>query len=940
MGIGKSILICKGRLSLIWVLLPCEAMTTRNELHSMRYLIIYIVFSICLAIPIFSQTVSKEEIKRRIESYKTDGRGPYKEIRWFCKDGSIILPQERCPEPGGVQRARHKDEVYKLSISNHIFLGQILSTTPFPDFWDTDNYHSRMKQYQLEKYLRSVDNGWICRKAQFYRGAFQAEDEEEWGIDFLTWLLADDQVIEKYFFLIRQSVRDIPHMGDNNLTQQIRTGSKVISDQYPAFLDIRVKIHGQPDITDIEKVEIFRERNKQKMNEDLLKILDELIQDMKTLYKPVDLNSLNRYLDNIPKDSELKESASMFISEYNNYHSGNEKIAGLSRMIYKIREGIFTVQSPKGRLALLDISVAIEDILLKEQSGLQMNNLKDYLENIKSLGLAATGCGYLELWEWDKISPGFKIPTGREITLEDLVHFFESGRNIVEWGSGMFRAHYSDVIELYYGFEKLTSGFLDEKIRSSLLLRIGSSVNMLGDYLSTQRQDSIRVMDIQGQNSVRGLNAGYAMGELIVVTGQAENVKLDKDKIYVFNKPPSDLKPVAGIASVSEGNVVSHVQLLARNLGIPNAVISQQNLEDLKKYSGQVVFYAVSSGGTVVLKPEDQMSPEERRLFTTRQRSEEKISVPIEKIDLSQRMIINLRQVTAQSSGTICGPKAANLGQLKLLFPDHVVEGIVIPFGIFREHLDQIMPGHNISYWEYLNNIFKSSVHMRYNGKSDNEIESYVITELGNFRKHVSQIKLTDSFINDLKASFRNAFGRELGSLPVFLRSDTNMEDLKDFTGAGLNLTLFNVVAYEAIIQGIKDVWASPYTERSYKWRQLYLINPENVFPSILIIPSVDVDYSGVMVTKGISSQNENDLTIAFSRGAGGAVEGQAAESYLLKSNGNNVLLTPAREPTYSRLPAGGGTNKYFTTFERPVLNEDNIRSLRNLADQIKQQLP
>ena len=27
----------------------------------------------------------------------------------------------------------------------------------------------------------------------------------------------------------------------------------------------------------------------------------------------------------------------------------------------------------------------------------------------------------------------------------------------------------------------------------------------------------------------------------------------------------------------------------------------------------------------------------------------------------------------------------------------------------------------------------------------------------------------------------------------------------------------------DKIIQGIKDVWASPYTERSFKWRQKYL---------------------------------------------------------------------------------------------------------------------
>jgi phosphoenolpyruvate synthase/pyruvate phosphate dikinase len=166
------------------------------------------------------------------------------------------------------------------------------------------------------------------------------------------------------------------------------------------------------------------------------------------------------------------------------------------------------------------------------------------------------------------------------------------------------------------------------------------------------------------------------------------------------------------------------------------------------------------------------------------------------------------------------------------------------------------------------------------------------------------------------------------------------MEDLKDFTGAGLNLTLFNVVAYESILQGIRDVWASPYTERSYQWRQQYLLNPENVFPSILIIPSVDVDCSGVMVTWGISNHDENDLTIAFNRGAGGAVEGQAAESYLVRKGGNHILLSPAREPFYTRLPESGGSEKHVATFEQPILSDANIRSLGILAEQVKELLP
>ena len=166
------------------------------------------------------------------------------------------------------------------------------------------------------------------------------------------------------------------------------------------------------------------------------------------------------------------------------------------------------------------------------------------------------------------------------------------------------------------------------------------------------------------------------------------------------------------------------------------------------------------------------------------------------------------------------------------------------------------------------------------------------------------------------------------------------MEDLKEFTGAGLNLTLFNVVDYETIIQGIRNVWASPYSERSYQWRQQYLTNPENVFPSILIIPSVDVQCSGVMVTRGISSQAEDDLSIAFNRGAGGAVEGQAAESYLLKADGSNILTAPAREPVYIRLPSDGGTAKHFTTFENPILSGDNLNALRYIAERIRQQLP
>ena len=198
---------------------------------------------------------------------------------------------------------------------------------------------------------------------------------------------------------------------------------------------------------------------------------------------------------------------------------------------------------------------------------------------------------------------------------------------------------------------------------------------------------------------------------------------------------------------------------------------------------------------------------------------------------------------------------------------------------------------------------------------------------------------LKADFVAGLRQEFKEILKGELGQVPVFLRSDTNMEDLEEFTGAGLNLTVFNVVEERKIIQGIKDVWASPYTERSFKWRQSYLLNPENVFPSILIIPSVDVDYSGVMITKGINVGSEKDITVAFSRGAGGAVDGQSAETYLITDYGHQ-LLSPSRQSDYIRLPEKGGVKKYYQAFNKPVLSVQNIGQLRDLAWKIRETVP
>ena len=503
----------------------------------------------------------------------------------------------------------------------------------------------------------------------------------------------------------------------------------------------------------------------------------------------------------------------------------------------------------------------------------------------------------------------------------------------------MARSNYEDVINLYTGFEELAYSFLDDRIRSSLLLTLGKLVGRLNKFISNEALFTNEIMGVEDQGSIRGLNPGYAMGELVVVSESPEEIEFSADKIYVFNRPPADLKPVAGLATVTEGNLVSHVQLLARNLGIPNAVVSSAILNELKQYSGKNLFYAVSRRGTVILKAAVNMTSAEKKLFEIKQRGDERVKVPVDKLELDKTKIVNLRNLRAVNSGKLCGPKAANLGELKFLFPDKVVEGFVIPFGIFKKHMDQQMPGFEESYWQFLNKIFNETAGMQKRKVKQGEIDAFTLQKLDELRTAIKSINLLPDFVKDLEESFSNILNKPMGGVAVFIRSDTNMEDLKDFTGAGLNLTIFNVLEKEKILQGIRDVWASPYSERSYKWRQKFLLNPENVFPSLLVIPTVNVDKSGVMITKGITSGEDDDITVAFSRGAGGAVEGQASETYLLTKSGDNVLLSPSREIMFNVLPETGGSTKGISYFQNRIIKQKNLDMLKALSSEIKSKL-
>lgn len=872
-----------------------------------------------------------------INDLKMDVRGPYKDIKWFCEDGTIREARDPCPEPmEGVQHARYKDQIQKMADDKNIYLDQILVGTKNEDFWNGGDQNSRLKQYQMTNFLYEADNGWILEKAKNYRGAKQIEDEQKWGQEFLEWVVSSDRRLRENFLLIRMAAEDIPHGEDNRVSQRVRAYSKLLADSNTKFMELRIKIHNNPTKEDIALSKKWAEQNKMDAKEQ--EYYDLLQENMVIMHRPFDVEEVTGYINYLPKDSDIKANLKAYVEQITNAPESLRAMETV-HILKTLRDEIFQTKWSEARVKLLDLSNHLEDVLMSDIKSLESNKLPDLRDNLCYLSDALYGGGYIERWEYEKARDDMDWLAGRTVSLAHMDDYRFASQKLVQWSTQMVQSLYAEPMRLFHEFEPLVDGFTDDKIRSSIILQVGYTVERLNELFNNTALAPSSIMGKENIAGLQGLNPGYARGELVVIDQATEDMELDANKIYAFDRPPADLKPVAGILNVKEGNPVSHVQLLARNLAIPNGLITSDVLNDLKRYDGKEVFYAVSPKGTLILKLREDMNSAEKDLYKSKQDDKKRIRISTEKLIFDADSLLNMSKIGASSSGKWCGPKAANLGQLKQMFPDHVVEGVVIPFGVFKDHMMQVIPGQTITYWSYLKNIFDQEAKNIESGMDSKMVEKTTLADLGKLRSMIEEMPLKSTLIDNLEQNFEDVLGERIGEIPVFLRSDTNMEDLPEFTGAGLNLTLFNVLDRQKILDGIKKVWASPYTERSYQWRQQYLENPEDVYPSILIIPSVNVDKSGVIITKGVSRGGEEDLSISFSRGAGGAVDGQSAESYVIKKNGYSELINPGRETKYRVIPSSGGSTYSFANFIDPVLSDTDRLNLSNMAKSISSKM-
>lgn len=899
-------------------------------------LISFLLFAIAHA-SAQEKDLDEDTVRGWVQAMKKAPRGPFKQIRWFCSDGTIKPPIEyACKEHGGgVQHGEWTDRVKTLR-ENGYYIANVFASIDPQEFLQKPRHSDIIKQMILEQFLIHADDGWIFRRARYYRGALQAEDETRKGRDLLLALIADPYWKEKYFVL-REAVKLFPHGRRGAPISEMRQLSLELAEQDENFESLRIKIHVKPEPGDARRVRAYAA---EKGRPDLSADYEHLAVAIENVFKPSDAGSELLALSKQIKGRKIIRLLRQRSGQLSHDNSPWIRFAAACRLMETLRNEFSGGAGESQLLAYLDASLMLEDDLFQSSkdllAGLNQSSLKQRLMWLKETASALYGTGLLSRRQWQALQNNFDgLIQSAPLILGDYKSGLDYAALVPGWSDRAIRFHFSEAVKHFTVLEPIAGRYVHDRLRGSPLLFYAAVLDSMLTDANLKSGIQTNLFGQQLASGMRGLNAGISRGVLHVVRKGAPTEKLERSGIYVLPATTADLPPVAGIITAGNGNILSHVQLLARNLGIPNVAVDKKLLPQISSREGQKVVLAVSPEGNVQLV-EDGLQWD--RIFADENKSRQILIRPdLEKLDLHNHSLIPLYDIRAGDSGRLAGPKAANLGELKHFFPRAVTEGLVIPFGVFRSFLDRPIEPGGLSVFEWMQMQYALIRDLETNPGQQEEATRRFLTRM---RDWIVQADPGPEFRERLRGAMENVFGAD-GTYGVFVRSDTNVEDLPGFTGAGLNLTVANVVGFENVIKAIRQVWASPFTERAYQWRQAYMDHPENVYVSVLLLKSVPVEKSGVMVTADVTSGNPEWLTIAVNEGVGGAVSGQKAEELRVHmASGRVRLMAQATEPRKRILLKTGGVAQIAAAGGEAVLSDEDIELLISLARSVPQRFP
>ena len=422
--------------------------------------------------------------------------------------------------------------------------------------------------------------------------------------------------------------------------------------------------------------------------------------------------------------------------------------------------------------------------------------------------------------------------------------------------------------------------------------------------------------DIAKEQEYQALNIARGLGRIHIIAKLDDHVEIGSNEILVLDEVPVQLPPVAGIITSQPSTPLSHINLLAKGWGVPNAYIKNAKVL-FKQYDGWwVSFETLREKYTIKRADMDQLREYQRR-------QAQRLDVMKPRYDLTETRLLDLAQQRARSSVAF-GGKSANLGEvMNARLPGIVVpNGFTIPFYYYDEFIKR--------------NDLDDTIFGFLNDQKFVHDPAYRREQLVMLRQKIEAAE----FDSELRQKVLQKVAGEYAGKGLFVRSSSNSEDLPNFSGAGLYTTVPNVRGEQEVIEAIKKVWASLWNFEAYEARERAGVDHSKIFMAVLLQEGINSESSGVMITTDpFAAENKGAIYISAKRGLGiKVVEGQRiAEQIIFRPRTNAVrVLTRSAEDSLLTFDEKGGVKEVPITGDRVVLTDDVIRRLVRAASAIK----
>jgi hypothetical protein len=407
----------------------------------------------------------------------------------------------------------------------------------------------------------------------------------------------------------------------------------------------------------------------------------------------------------------------------------------------------------------------------------------------------------------------------------------------------------------------------------------------------------------------QAFNNGKAIGTLKVVPPGTpyETLVFERSDVALLQDSYPDISPVAGIVTTTFSTPLSHVNLRAKEWGIPN-----MGLKD----AGQR--YAGLAGKVVVLEVGDVehvlRAATDAEIAEWKARTVEQKTVRIPAADLKVTDLRPLSKLRA-ADAKIYGTKTANLGEIVSSGVSGVAvpDGFGVPFAYYQAHIKRNKLDVQID---------KLLSDPRF--ATDTAWRKEALAEL--------RAKIIAAPIDKKALSTVYAKVKRWGEVGVFVRSSTNAEDLEGFNGAGLYDTVPNVRGEQALGEALKQVWASLWNFHAVEARSFAAIDQRSVYAGCLVQVGVNATAAGVLITKNLfDSEDVRSYTINAKRGLGlRVVGGTTVPEQIVYDTGNfgTKIISRSDDPTMLVFDEHGGVREVPNPNKGVILSEPRARAL------------